>query len=270
MFDLSSLLGEYLLPLLILAPLLVVLVVAMSRQHHDEQWPQRRDAPLPPAWRPPAPSPTAPMPQMSQPAAVNAPSAADLLPDTLTPQPSPARVDFQITSPFLGDESIPEAAAPAMARAPEAQALAAEIPRRRRVADRIPGPAASEDGPVPVLIVDDSAVVRAKLSKLLSSAGYAVTTARHGQEALDQLNQHWFSMMITDLEMPEMDGFELINHATNDIRFENLPIVAITGHEALQAKVQDAKGLFGIFKKPWNDRELLARVGVLTQLRPRA
>ncbi len=270
MFDLSSLLGEYLLPLLILVPLLVVLVVAMSRQHHDEQWTQPRDAPLPPAWRPPAPSSTAPMPRVVAPEAVKGPSAADLPPDPPTAQSTPARADFQVTSPFLGDESIPEAAAPAMARAPEALAPATEMPRRRRAADRIPGPAAPGGGPVPVLIVDDSAVVRAKLSKLLSSAGYAVTMARHGQEALDQLNQHWFSMMITDLEMPEMDGFELINHTTNDIRFENLPIVAITGHEALQAKVQDAKGLFGIFKKPWNDRELLARVGVLTQLRPRA
>jgi CheY-like chemotaxis protein len=55
-----------------------------------------------------------------------------------------------------------------------------------------------------------------------------------------------------------MDGFELIQHVSGDIRSENLPIVAITGHEELGARVADVKGLYGIFKKPWNDRELLA------------
>lgn len=136
-----------------------------------------------------------------------------------------------------------------------------------------PPPAALPAAPAagtPLLVVDDSAVVRAKLSKLLAGAGYSVTLARHGAEALELVNQHWFAVMITDLEMPEMDGFELIGHVSNDLRTESMPIIAITGHEALQAKVQDAKGLFGIFKKPWNDRELLARVAVLTQLRPRS
>ncbi len=154
-------------------------------------------------------------------------------------------------------------------RSPEpAPAPSLALPRRR-ASDRLPGPPAPTSGPIPVLIVDDSAVVRAKLSKLLTSNGYAVTAARHGAEALEQLNHQWFAMMITDLEMPEMDGFELIEHVSGDLRTENLPVVAITGHEALQAKVQYAQGLYGIFKKPWNDRELLQRVGVLTQLRPR-
>ena len=49
-----------------------------------------------------------------------------------------------------------------------------------------------------------------------------------------------------------------------------IAVLAGTTSYALHAKVQDAKGLFGIFKKPWNDRELLARVAVLTQLRPRS
>lgn len=140
---------------------------------------------------------------------------------------------------------------------------------RRRASDRVDSPAAPAAGPVPILIVDDSAVVRAKLGKLLTSNGYAVTAARHGQEALDAIGQQWFAVMITDLEMPEMDGFELIAHVSGDLRTENLPIVAITGHEALHAQVHDAKGLFGIFKKPWNDRELLQRVAALSVLRPR-
>jgi CheY-like chemotaxis protein len=250
MFDLPSMLGEYLLPLLILVPLAIVVVLVATRNQKDEPWQQRRDEPAPKPWTPPVARPSAPT------------AKAELLAEPVATTAAP--VDFAPTSPYLStldetetDIQLPDAAPPAA------------TPQRRRASDALPGPAAPAEGPVPLLVVDDSAVVRAKLSKLLSGAGYAVTLARHGHEALEQINQHWFAMMITDLEMPEMDGFELIAHVSNDIRTENLPIVAITGHEALQAKVQDAKGLYGIFKKPWNDRELLARVGVLTQLRPR-
>lgn len=256
MFDLPSMLGEYLLPLLILVPLAVVLVLLATRNQKDEPWQQRRDAQTP--WTPPPARPVAPPP---------APVAGQLLPESRAPVAAPA--DFAPTSPYLEDALTDTPRVIAPAPVPAAPAAPVVTPQRRRASDALPGPAAPAGGPLPLLVVDDSAVVRAKLSKLLTGAGYAVTLARHGHEALEQLNQHWFAMMITDLEMPEMDGFELIAHVSNDIRTENLPIVAITGHEALQAKVQDAKGLYGIFKKPWNDRELLARVGVLTQLRPR-
>ena len=154
---------------------------------------------------------------------------------------------------------------------PEPNADAALALPRRRASDRADGPAAPVAGSsgTPILVVDDSAVVRAKLGKLLTSNGFAVTVARHGNEALEAIGQQWFAVMITDLEMPEMDGFELIAHVSGDLRTENLPIVAITGHEALHAQVHDAKGLYGIFKKPWNDRELLQRVTALSVLRPR-
>jgi|GEM_PF-421888 len=268
MFDLPSMLGEYLLPLLILVPLAVVVVLVATRNQNDEPWTQRRDEPQapPPRWTPPPAAPRAapaPLPRSAEPPA--APTAVDVE----TPPPPPAFAEaWAPSSPFI--EAIEDTAPQTHAiLEPEIAAPAPPPVQRRRASDALPGPQAPADGPVPLLIVDDSAVVRAKLSKLLSGAGYAVTMARHGAEALEQLNQHWFAMMITDLEMPEMDGFELIAHVTNDIRTENLPIVAITGHEALQAKVQDARGLFGIFKKPWNDRELLARVAVLVQLRPR-
>jgi DNA-binding response OmpR family regulator len=50
---------------------------------------------------------------------------------------------------------------------------------------------------------------------------------------------------------------------------EDLPILAITGHDELSARVHDYQGLYGIFKKPWNDRELLKRVEALAALRKR-
>ncbi|MGM9515349.1 response regulator [Roseateles sp. DB2] len=125
------------------------------------------------------------------------------------------------------------------------------------------------DGPVPVLVVDDSAVVRAKLGKLLEAAGYLVLLARDGVEALEVLARHPVQVMITDLEMPNKNGFELIADVQGSLETEDLPIIAITGHEELQGRVHQIQGLYGIFKKPWSDRDLLKRIETLTQLRQR-
>lgn len=124
-------------------------------------------------------------------------------------------------------------------------------------------------GPVSVLLVDDSAVVRAKLGQLFQRAGYAVTLAKDGVEALQQLGAQRFDVLVTDLEMPNKDGFELIADVQGSLDTENLPIIAITGHDDMQARVHQVQGLYGIFKKPWNDRELLKRVDTLAQLNRR-
>jgi CheY-like chemotaxis protein len=117
-----------------------------------------------------------------------------------------------------------------------------------------------------ILVVDDSAVPRVKLRKLFEAQGYRVETANDGIQALDAIARTRFSLIITDLEMPNMDGFELIAAVQGSLDTENIPLIAITGHEEMQARVHDIQGLYGIFKKPWNDRELLKRVDVLASL----
>ncbi len=119
-----------------------------------------------------------------------------------------------------------------------------------------------------ILVVDDSAVARAKLKKLFEGQGYRVETAGDGHEALTKIGADHYAVVVTDLEMPTMDGFELIAAVQGSMETEDLPIIAITGHEELQARVHDCQGLYGIFKKPWNDRELLRRVETLSTLRP--
>ncbi|MBV8503002.1 MAG: response regulator [Paucibacter sp.] len=121
-------------------------------------------------------------------------------------------------------------------------------------------------GPAAVLLVDDSAVVRAKLGQLFQRAGYAVTLAKDGVDALEQLGKQRYDVLVTDLEMPNKDGFELIAAVQGSLDTENLPIIAITGHDELQARVHQIQGVFGIFKKPWNDRDLLKRVETLAHL----
>nr|WP_316638504.1 response regulator [uncultured Roseateles sp.] len=127
----------------------------------------------------------------------------------------------------------------------------------------------TEQLPGAILLVDDSAVARAKLRKLFVGAGYQVEVAGDGREALEALATGYFSVLITDLEMPNMDGFELIAAVQGSLDTEDLPIIAITGHDELSARVHEYQGLYGIFKKPWNDRELLKRVEALASLRKR-
>jgi len=118
-----------------------------------------------------------------------------------------------------------------------------------------------------VLVADDSAVARAKLRKLFEGAGYQVSVAGDGEEALELLASRPFSVLITDLEMPKLDGFGVIAAVQGSLDTEDMPIIAITGHDELSARVNDCQGLYGIFKKPWNDRELLKRVAAVATLR---
>lgn len=111
-----------------------------------------------------------------------------------------------------------------------------------------------------VLVVDDSAVVRAKLSRLLAANGYEVVLAVDGVDAMSKLAATTVALIITDLEMPNMSGMDLIASVHGSLETEGVPIIAITGHDDLQAKVHDFGGVFGIFKKPWSDRELLRHV----------
>jgi CheY-like chemotaxis protein len=116
-----------------------------------------------------------------------------------------------------------------------------------------------------LLLVDDSAVVRAKLRKLLEGAGYATEIARDGLEALARLQANTYALMITDMEMPNMDGVALIAAVGRNPLWRTMPVLAITGHDDLQAKARECHGVSGIFKKPWVDAELLGRVESLLQ-----
>ena len=117
-----------------------------------------------------------------------------------------------------------------------------------------------------ILVVDDSMVVRNKMRKLLEGAGYDITTANDGLEALSALPTKEFSLVITDLEMPNLDGFGLIMKLDANPETKGLPIMAITGHEEMKIKVNECGGLYSIHKKPWKDNEILKKVELLSSI----
>ncbi len=137
-------------------------------------------------------------------------------------------------------------------------------------ADKSTPPADLPPSPTPdlplrsdLLLVDDSAVVRAKLRRLFEPAGYSITLAKDGAEALALLEQGRYAAMVTDLEMPRLDGVGLIRAAQAMPACTGMPILAITGHDDLQSQLSRLRAVTGIYRKPWIDDDLLGHVQVL-------
>ena len=119
-----------------------------------------------------------------------------------------------------------------------------------------------------LLLVDDSAVARVKLRRMVEGAGYRVHLASDGVEALALLDKGHYAMLITDLEMPNMDGVTLINTCLARPQTARMPILAISGHESLRAKFNECRDICGIHRKPWVDDILLSHVATLVGVRP--
>lgn len=116
-----------------------------------------------------------------------------------------------------------------------------------------------------LLLVDDSAVVRAKLRRLFEPAGYRLALARDGEEALALLRAGRYALMVTDLEMPRLDGVALVRTVQHQPDWAGMPILAITGHDDLQAQLNQLQAVAGIYRKPWIDDDLLGHVQAMVQ-----
>lgn len=79
-----------------------------------------------------------------------------------------------------------------------------------------------------ILVVDDSATVRKFVSVSLGMQGFNVVTASDGMDALEKLPLSKFDLIITDLNMPNMDGFELIKSLRENGEYQDIPIIILT------------------------------------------
>ncbi len=112
-----------------------------------------------------------------------------------------------------------------------------------------------------VMIADDSASMRQMLSFTLSQAGYDVAEAVDGQDALSKIATAPIDMLITDLNMPKVDGFELIKQVRSQQKYRFIPILMLTT-ESQEEKKQQGKtvGATGWIVKPFQPDQLLAVV----------
>nr|WP_315592542.1 Hpt domain-containing protein [uncultured Cupriavidus sp.] len=109
-----------------------------------------------------------------------------------------------------------------------------------------------------VMVVDDSLTVRKASQRLLTRAGYQVVLARDGVDALRQLQEVMPDAMLVDIEMPNMDGFDLTRNVRADNRTSHMPLVMITSRTAEKHRRYAAEiGVNVYLGKPFNEDELL-------------
>jgi chemosensory pili system protein ChpA (sensor histidine kinase/response regulator) len=116
-----------------------------------------------------------------------------------------------------------------------------------------------------VLVVDDSLTVRRVTQRLLVREGYRVSLAKDGLDALERLAEEKPQMVLSDIEMPRMDGFDLVRNIRGDARLRDLPVIMITSRIAQKHRDYAAElGVDHYLGKPYSEEDLLALIGRYT------
>jgi len=114
-----------------------------------------------------------------------------------------------------------------------------------------------------VLLVDDNEEILDFISDDLSEK-YSVITARNGREALDLLNIHSVQLVISDIMMPEIDGFELCRRIKSDFEYSHIPVVLLTAKNTLQSKIEGLElGADAYIEKPFSPEHLQVQIANL-------
>jgi len=144
----------------------------------------------------------------------------------------------------------------------------------RTSATPAPAPAGGSAEPVEptrahgtVMVVDDSLTVRKVTQRLLEREGYHVMLAKDGVDALEQLQDRLPELMLVDIEMPRMDGFDLTRNVRGDERTKEIPIIMITSRSADKHRNYALQlGVNAYFGKPFQEDILLGAIaGLLPQ-----
>jgi chemosensory pili system protein ChpA (sensor histidine kinase/response regulator) len=117
-----------------------------------------------------------------------------------------------------------------------------------------------------VMVVDDSLTVRKITGRLLSRDGYQVLTAKDGVDALEQMLDVIPDVLLVDIEMPRMDGFDLTRNVRADAKLKHIPIIMITSRTADKHRNYAFEiGVNHYLGKPYQEDELLQLVGDYTK-----
>ncbi|MFZ6842802.1 Hpt domain-containing protein [Undibacterium sp. RuTC16W] len=153
------------------------------------------------------------------------------------------------------------------ARHPTQQATQ-DNPEMGAVANLSAGTAHAEVAPVQglrtqhtIMVVDDSLTVRRVTQRLLTREGYQVVLAKDGIDALEQLQSVTPDVMLVDIEMPRMDGFDLTRNVRSDARTSHIPIIMITSRTADKHRnYAQELGVNEYFGKPYREDDLLGAI----------
>jgi len=108
--------------------------------------------------------------------------------------------------------------------------------------------------------------VRRVTQRLLLREGYRVALAKDGLDALERLQEEQPAIVLSDIEMPRMDGFDLVRNLRSDSRWRKLPVIMITSRIAQKHKDHATElGVDHYLGKPYSEEDLLALIGRYTR-----
>ena len=115
-----------------------------------------------------------------------------------------------------------------------------------------------------ILIVDDSQLERSRLEKLLGTAGYMVSTAENGEQAIASVKRSKPDCILMDVNMPGMDGFAATRALRGDADTKDIPVVLVTAKDQKADKAWGQMlGAKGYVTKPYTDEQVLTQVRAL-------
>jgi chemosensory pili system protein ChpA (sensor histidine kinase/response regulator) len=142
---------------------------------------------------------------------------------------------------------------------------AATLVRAQRPTDAArPAPQPARASQLTALVVDDSITMRRVTQRLLERRGAKVYTARDGLDAITVLQEHTVDVVLLDIEMPRMDGYQFATHVRNDPKLKRLPIIMITSRSGEKHRAKAIEiGVNDYLSKPYQESQLIAAIAAL-------
>jgi len=120
----------------------------------------------------------------------------------------------------------------------------------------------SKNSPGRLLVVDDNKVNRLLLGRSLEQQGHIIEMAENGRQALEMLQSKPFDLVLLDIEMPEMNGYQVLEKVTSDLKLRDIPIIITSALEEVESVVRCIEmGAEDYLTKPVNPVLLKARIG---------
>ncbi len=121
---------------------------------------------------------------------------------------------------------------------------------------------AVEHNPITILVVEDKQVNRQLLKEILRPIGFVIKEACNGEEALNQLELSEPELILMDMKMPKMDGYEATKRIRAQAKYKTLPIIAVTANAFSEDRTKAlALGCNDFLSKPFKNKELLQMIG---------
>ncbi len=117
-----------------------------------------------------------------------------------------------------------------------------------------------------ILVVDDEASQLALARELIKSVGMNCDTASNGEEAFTKLEHKTYHLIVTDIQMPKMDGFNFMKAIKNDDNFSKIPVIAVSGRTNVTASTYLKAGFSGNLLKPYRPGDLLLKIGEILKV----